>query len=301
MSWRKVLNGTWSIRQPLPFGIADAPAISYGDKILVFGGYGKSPSDVKSQVLEYNQAGDLWQLRSPMSKARWGAAATLCGDTVYVFGGTPTAKLVECYDIVKDIWKELNSLPSRLRSQGLMAVTVGSEIYLFNEHSTFAYDPVRDRYETRADAPLARRWATCACVSVSGEERIHIIGGWDLSLSDATDVNYYYLPTDDAWIGPCSPAPYRAYGATRDNPTWKNRILFGFGHRNPDLFFKDIYVYDPKGDSWDANAAKALFERDGVGCAITNDGLHVIGGRSEPNDATAFGLPYNERLQLSFS
>jgi N-acetylneuraminic acid mutarotase len=179
-----------------------------------------------------------------------------------------------------------------------MAVTVGHKIYIFNESNTFEYDPLNDRYAPRANAPVARGWATCALVKVGMEDRIYIIGGLDSAFSDATNTNYYYLPASNKWIGPCASAPYRAYGVTRDNPVWKNRIYFGFGHAKPDLFFKDVYIYDPENDNWAGPLDRARFERDGVACAVADGSLYVIGGRSEPNDATAFGLPHNERLEL---
>ncbi len=304
-----MVKGAWSVRKPLPFGIADAPAVSYEDKIFVFGGYSRNPKDVMNQVLEYSPTGDMWRLRSPMSEPRWGAAAALHSDSVYVFGGRPASKFwpqaatkeVERYDIAEDTWTTLSPLPRCLQSQGLMAVTVGSNIYIFNESYTFEYDPVNDRYASRANAPLARRWATCAHVKVVTEDRIHVIGGWDSAASDATNVNYYYVPASNKWVGPCALAPYRAYGVTRDNPVWKNRICFGFGHKNPDLFFRDVYVYDPEIDNWAAPLDKAHFERDGVACAVADGSLYVVGGRSEPNDAKAFGLTHNERLELQFS
>jgi N-acetylneuraminic acid mutarotase len=87
-------------------------------------------------------------------------------------------------------------------------------------------------------------------------------------------------------------------GMTRDNPVWENKIYFGFGHRKPDTFYRDIYAYDPEEDTWTRPLPKASFARDGVACAVVGNGLYVIGGRSEPDDALAFGLPYNERFEL---
>lgn len=312
-------QGTWSARRHLPFGIADAPAVSHKDKIFVFGGYGTTPRDVKDSVLEYSTTKDVWCLRSPMSKPRWGAAAALYGDRIYVFGGCesrrphpfiglirPSSRFwqqaaikdVERYDIAKDNWTMLSQLPHGLRSQGLMAVTVGYKIYIFYGGFTFEYDPVHDRYARRANAPLKRSWATCAHVKVATEDRIYIIGGFDSAFSNATNMNYYYMPASNKWIGPCALAPYRAYGVTRDNPVWKNRIYFGFGHKNPDLFYRDIHAYDPENDNWEGPLSKARFERDGVGCAVVDGSLYVVGGRSEPNDFSAFGLTCNEQLEL---
>ena len=178
-----------------------------------------------------------------------------------------------------------------------MAATIESVIYVFNEYNTFEYDPTRDCYSIRSRSPVRRRWGTCASVELHGEKRIYIIGGFDSTTADATDANYYYAPSVDRWVGPLSPAPYKAYGVTRDNPVWNNKIYYGFGHSNPTLFFSYMYSYDPATDTWNA-AAKAACERDGVGCAILDGRLYVIGGRNEPNDENAFGLRYNEQLEL---
>ena len=299
-------KGSWCVKEPLPFGIADAPAVSYRDRLFVIGGYGKTPNDIKNKVLEYDATEDKWRLKSPFSERRWGATAALQGGHIYIFGGRragkvslrPFSKLVEQYDIKDDSWTALDSVPRRLRSQGLMAVTVGAKIFLFNEAFTFEYDPASGRYSRRANAPLARRWSTCAYVKAGSEDRIYIIGGFDSSTSNATDANYYYLPASDIWCGPRTSAPYRAYGVTRDNPVWKNKIYFGFGHTDPDKFYGDLYAYDPENDNWSNALGKAHFERDGVACAVIDDSIYVIGGRSEPNDSVAFGLTHNERFDL---
>jgi len=301
----KMLRNNWQVKRPLPFGIADAPALSYGNKILIFGGYGTGPRDIRNQVLEYDAKKDWWQSRAAMRQHRWGATAALCGDKAYVFGGMTTvrfrgesvARSAECYDIGYDAWTMMNPLPAGLPSQGLMAVTVDQRIFIFNETLTFEFDPSSDNYSLRAKAPLARRWATCAHVKTAGEDRVYIIGGYDSAVSDATDANYYYLPSSDKWVGPCASAPYPAYGVLRENPSWRGRIFFGFGHRNPNLFFRDVYMFDPEGNSW-AVLPRASYERDGVGCAVVDGALYVIGGRTEPNEEKAFGLTHNERLEL---
>lgn len=302
-------SSAWSLRRPLPFGIADAPSTSYGHEIFVFGGYGVTPGDVKSCVLRYSLDEDVWSVKKSMSKPRWGAAAASHEGRAYVFGGVvglpgylthdlPASKAVECYEIAEDSWTTLKPLPKELRGHGLMAVTVQSMIYLFKEASTFEYDPSNDSYLRRANAPIPRRWATCACVKLGLENSVHIIGGFDSSVWRVTDANYCYLPKSDEWIGPRAPAPYRALGVTRDNPVWQGRIYFGFGHRKPDMFYNEMHIYDPEKDSWTGPLPRAIFPRDGVACAVVDDWLYVIGGRSEPNDSLAFGLTHNERLAL---
>jgi hypothetical protein len=135
-------------------------------------------------------------------------------------------------------------------------------------------------------------------VKVGTEDRIYIIAGYDSKACDVTDVNYYYLPSLDKWVGPREVSPYRALGVTRDNPVWQDEVYFGFGHRKPDTFYRDMYAYNPLKDTW-TPLSKARFARDGVACAIVDDALYVIGGRNEPKDAIAYGVTYNERLELS--
>ena len=282
----------WTTGQVLPFGVADAPAVSSGNGVLVFGGYGSSINDYKSNVLEFD--GQVWSSKSSMLVPRWGAAATVYGNDVYVFGGYPNA-VAERYEIMNDRWTLLGSMPTPIKGQGLMVATVGSRTYLFFGKSTYEYDPATDQYTPKTEAPLARTWATCAAVRVRNEDRIYIIGGHDTNLDDGTNVNYYYKQSSDKWSDPQPPAPYSAYGVTRDNPVWRGIIYYGFGHKNPDQFFKEMYSYNPENAEW-SKLPTASHERDGVACAISNGTLYVMGGRNQPKDQ--FGLTYCETLTL---
>ncbi len=282
----------WSIVPALPFGIADAAAASYGNRFFVFGGYGRNVQDAKNSVLEFD--GHVWNSKSPMSTPRWGAAATVYNDYVYVFGGYPSS-VAERYEIANDKWSSLDSMPLPLQGQGLMAATVESRILLFFRNLTFEYDPGKDRYTPKTEAPIARTWASCALVKVGSEDRIYIIGGDDLGRGDGTNANFYYAPSSDRWSEPQPSAPYSAYGVTRDNPVWMNTIYYGFGHKNPDQFFKDMYAYDPIIAKW-SKLPIASHERDGVACAITDGVLYVVGGRNIPHDL--YGLTCCEALTL---
>ena len=98
----KVDNTTgWVDGQALPFGIADAPAVSYGTRLFVFGGYSRTVKDYRNSVLEFD--GHVWTLKSPMPIPCWGPAATIHDDNAYVFGGYPNAT-AQLYRITSDEW-----------------------------------------------------------------------------------------------------------------------------------------------------------------------------------------------------
>lgn len=292
-SANELRNGAgWTTGDALPFGVADAAAVSYGSRLFVFGGYGRSLGDCRNSVLEFD--GDVWSLRSPMPGPCWGPAATVCGGNAYVFGGYPNA-IARLYSIANDEWTTLSPMPLELQGQGLMAAAVGTRIYLFFGRAAYEYDAGNDRYIQRMNAPTSRTWATCATVRVENEDRIYVIGGHDNSRGDATNANFYYTPSRDEWSEPQPPAPYSAYGVTRDNPVWMNRIYYGFGHKNPDKFFKEMYSYDPISSEW-SRLPPASHERDGVACGMIGEALYVIGGRNIPNNQ--FGLTYCEALVL---
>jgi N-acetylneuraminic acid mutarotase len=288
----EITSKVWRTCPPLPFGIADGPAASSSEGFLVFGGYGSNVQDYKNTVLMFN--GHDWIQRTPMPTPRWGAAASVYNNNVYVFGGYPNSA-AEHYHVAEDKWQVLGPMPSAIQGQGLMAATVGSRIYLFFRDLTYEYNPESDEYTQRSRAPIPRTWATCATVRVESEDRVYIIGGHDSSKGDGTNANYYYVPSSDSWSTPQPNAPYSAYGVTRDNPVWKNIIYYGFGHKNPDQFFKQMYAYDPTTTEWSKLPA-ASYERDGVACAIINGTLHVVGGRNKP--INQFGLTYCETLTL---
>lgn len=296
---------SWTVKTAMPVPSADVPVVSYNEKIYLFGGYQSGATVVLNDVQVYTPTTDSWDVGTDMPTSRWGAAAAEIGGVVYVFGGainsgeTGSAKC-EAYDIIGDSWTTKTDVPSGMDHQGLMAVTVGTKIYLIYGQLLYEFDPEGSSgsglYTSKTNAPVVRTWATWATVSVDGEDRIYFIGGWDGSGgTGGMTSNYYYKPSDNSWSASQTVAPYASWGQTRDNPVIDNKIYYGFGQHPAGTYFAELRRYDPATDTWET-LADASYARDGLGCAVVDRKLYCFGGRV---DTTAYD--YNEVYTPSIS
>jgi hypothetical protein len=189
----------------------------------------------------------------------------------------------------------MTALPSSAAFEGVMAITVGSKIYLFCFQYTYVFDPTANSglgsFTRRSDAPINRTWATCAYANIGGQDRIYLIAGYNWATRSETDANYYYNVGADAWSPPQAVAPYAAYGTLRENPVYGGMIYYGFG--NAKSFYSDLYAYNPSANSWSSLLSEASYPRDGAGCGFINGSLYVIGGR-DVSASSPYGLTYNE-------
>jgi hypothetical protein len=273
-------------------GLSDVPGVAYNNKVYTFGGYGTSGSDIRNNVYSYDPSTDSWASLASMTYARWGAAAAVYNEFAYVFAGANNYNIVEAYNMTSNSWTRKNDLPTVLQTQGLMAVTVGTKIYVFSLQYAYRYDPSSDTYVQLTNMPGRRTWGTCAYVNVGGEDRIYIIGGYNWDTGQGTDTVYYYRIANNDWTLVSTPAPYMAYGTTRDNPVIDGKIYYGYGNsQTSSVFYAYMYAYDPAANTW-TQLQSGTHPRDGVACGIVNGKLYVIGGRDV--EGGPFGVNYNE-------
>ena len=177
-------------------------------------------------------------------------------------------------------------MPAGLANQGLMGIRYGNRIHLFYQSFHYAYDPVTDTYEQKANVPTPRTWSTCALVNDS----IYIIGGYSYgNPSGATNVNEVYDPATDTWTTK-APMPVSKYGVTRENPVIQGKIYVTHGLNGG--FHVDNWAYDPATDTWEQKSA-GMHPRDGVECGVINDKLYVVRGRDDYVQGGT-GTPYVE-------
>jgi N-acetylneuraminic acid mutarotase len=279
--------GEWVTKAPMPYALADVATATYDGQIYVFGGYGTDSSDVKNYTLRYDPSSDTWTRMADMPTPRWGIAAAEYNGIIYVFAGTPDGNFLhgtaetDAYNVTSNSWQTMNDVPSGIARVGLMAVTVGNEIYLLFANYTYAFDSTANSglgsFTQEADAPMNRSWATCAYVNVGGQDRIYLIGGFDWVTSLGSAANYYYDVAGNVWSSARTAAPYAAYGTLRENPVNGGLIYYGFG-RNSE-FYNYLYAYNASEDSWSSLLANASYKRDGLGCAFVDGNLYAIGGR----------------------
>ena len=293
-------TGSWATKTAMPHPVADVPCVVHNDKLYSFGGYGNGGVDPKKYTQEYTPSTNTWTGKTDMPTARWGAAAAKYDGKAYVFGGKlngNSTNKCECYDLSGDSWTTKTDLPSAITAQGLMAVAVGTKIYLFYRQYTYEFDPAGNggagSYTQKLSTnPVDRSWATCAYINVAGEDRIYLIGGYDYNVGDGTNKNYYYKPSTNTWSSAQSVAPYSSYGCIRESCIYDNKIYYGFGQYPNGTFHKKLYRYNPSDDTWSSALTEGSYVRDGVGAGIINDKLYVVGGRI----GGMVGLEYNEEF-----
>ena len=295
-------SGSWTTKATMTHAVADVPCVSYNNKLYCFGGYDNAampPGSPQNYTQEYNP--NTWTDKTAMPTARWGAAAALHEGKAYVFGGAideagSGSNKCECYDISGNSWTTKTNLPAEIDEQGLMAVTVGSKIYLFYRQYTYEFDPAGNAgagsYTQKLSTnPVDRTWTTCAYVNISGEDRIYLIGGYNYGVSGGTNKNYYYKPATNTWSGAQVVAPYASWGPIRESCIYNGEIYYGFGQEPFDTYFTHLYRYNPSDDTWSSALTEATYARDGAGAGIINDKLYVVGGR-----ANSAGFNYTEEF-----
>jgi phenolic acid decarboxylase len=287
-------TATWTTEASLPVSRADLPAVGYNDLVYVFGGYQVNLNGGQPEVYAYNPSINSWTQKASMSYARWGSAAATYNGVAYIFGGLDGANnnKVEAYNFASNTWTAKNDLPDNIAGQGEMAVATGSLIYVFSVTSAYSYNPSTDTFNQLANIPFSSRWGTCASVSVNGENRIYIMGGFDDNLHNAVNTIYYYRPVYNDWTY-AGITPYTAYGTLRDNPVINNTIYYGYGHAGSD-FFSYLYSFNPSTGVW-KQLSSGIYPRDGVACGAVGGKLYVIGGRNA-NSNPIPGLNYNEQF-----
>lgn len=154
-------NNVWRSMAPMPTTRSAATAVSYKNKVYVFGGQDLEPFDV---VEAYDPATDTWQAVTHMPRVLASPAIAVVGDMAYVIGGgdpsTYTAVSdVYAYNFETGIWTTgFTELPvARVFSFGSAAPVFGGKIYLVGGAKVTDMNLVPS---TRVDIydPAANKW-----------------------------------------------------------------------------------------------------------------------------------------------
>ncbi len=250
------LTDTWTEVAPLPIAIHHPAAISYDGKLYVIGGYteGFVPS---SAVFMYDPKTDSWSRAADMSIARGALTVEVVDDIIYAVGGAGTEEP---------------------RGHILLGI---------NE----AYDPVRDRWETKAPMPTPREHLASGMVGgkmyVIGGRTTGNVGGADTNL----DINEQYDPVTDTWRL-MAPMPTKRGGIVGSSTT-EAIFIFGGEQRFLGTFWSNEQ-YLPASDTWTVRENLPT-PRHGHGAATIGRSIYVIGGGPRPGlSATAA----NERFDV---
>jgi N-acetylneuraminic acid mutarotase len=215
------LGGTWTTKASLPAKRwAASGAQTINGKIYVPGGSAGPANMSEKTLFVYDPAADSWASKAPMPvKNCCGASAAINGKlfvlTPAFLNGRPT---LHRYDPATDRWSELASPPHDHSrpvggvSNGKFYVVggefTGSEESFGKASATLdVYDPVRNRWVTKAPMPTARYAAAGRVVN----GKLHVVGGlpsWDENI--ALNTVEVYDPATNTWAAK-QPVPTARY------------------------------------------------------------------------------------------
>jgi len=285
----------------IPTASADNCSVASGGSFYLIGGYTVNGTAI-TNVQIYNAGSDSWSSGTVIPTGTWGSACALYNGKIYVFGGsvtgnTPTTNAY-AYDIAGNSWTSLSALPAAL-ANGVMAVNVGSLIYILRLGTFESYNPANDTYTTLTTPPTAAKveWAATGYVNVSGDDRIYFLGG---STADGTGYGngvYYYSVTNATWSAAQATAPFSAHGQIQ-NAVYNGLIYYLAGF-DGNYFYQDLYSYNPSSNTWSSKIVSMNHARDGVGGGFYGNTIFAIGGRDAIT--SPFGLTDNESFQIGSS
>jgi N-acetylneuraminic acid mutarotase len=227
---------------------------------------------------------DRWAALSGAGLARTEVAAARIGRHVYVVGGFEersgaTTRAVERYDIRRDSWKRVRSMPVGLNHA--TAVTYRGKLYVHGGYRgrrdlssatarLFRYHPGRNRW-TRLPLSSTRRAAHAAAV-IRG--RLYVAGGANASGS-LRSLEIYNFRRRRWRRGPSFPGPARNH-TTGVASGGLFHVLAGRDDRN----FKVAERYDPRRRRWQ-RLPSLKRARGGIASTRLSDGRIVVFGGEE--------------------
>ena len=213
-----------------------------------------------------------WRLGLPMLTPRSEMSAVEIDGVAYVPGGFSgplgTARF-EAYDIQRDTWNELSSMPAARHHMmasahdGLLYVFGGSSAAGFNATSTaWRYDPTTDKWEELPSMPEERM--SGAAVTIN--DIIYIMGGNQNMLAfDPTQFTWEELP------GPEQPREHTAAVPYQGE-------LWAIGGRWSSLGeLSSVEIYNPESQTWRRGPGLDT-PRGGFAAAVVGDRIFVAGG-----------------------
>jgi N-acetylneuraminic acid mutarotase len=195
-------SNTWRRRADMPTSRGWVTAAAAKNKCYVIGG---SPpfAEPAAAVEEYDPKTNKWRPRASLPEGRVSASAVSFKNKIYVLGGakqtawlgTPYAP-VRIYDPETNQWSKGADMPTP--RQGIGAAVVEGWIYAVggSDENMERYNPVQDKWETRASLPVKRHFATAAALG----DKLFIMGGLVDSGGSTSPFVYRYDPQIDKWL-----------------------------------------------------------------------------------------------------
>lgn len=245
----------WTTLAPLPEGRHHIALAAAGGKIYGIGGFsGAIPGwRAHAKVFVYDARANRWSAGPSLPQARAeGVVATVKGKIYFIGGRVPTSpqaahisehtdtRRAEALDVRSGRWERIADAPTARNSAA--AAVIDDKIYVVGGRQMVAqadgrqrpvnlatlevYDPVTNRWETRAPMPLAQGGLAAAAY----DGRLYAFGGEQFVPSSKVFADaWVYDPRTDRWSAlPPMPTPRHGHGAA---VVGKRIFLMGGGEK----------------------------------------------------------------------
>ena len=228
----------------------------------------------------YNETTDNWITLQPMTYARGGLGVADVAGKLYAIGGKNSSAnalaYVEEYNPTTNTWTTKQAIPAATTE--MATVSYNGKIYVFGGKNTSGtaintvriYNPATNSWSTGKNMPTARFGSGAAII----DGKIYVAGGFTSSTT-ATNALQIYDPAANTWDTSKAQLPVAlgyAGVVAKDS-------LYAIGGFNGADEMSLVYEYSPVLNEWLIWDGPNLV-RYGMGAAITNSGIYVIGGQN---------------------
>ncbi|MBE8220435.1 MAG: hypothetical protein HAW65_03915 [Alphaproteobacteria bacterium] len=246
-----------------------------------------------------------WREGTALPRTLPDARSVVLNNQIYVMNGVGSQSFFELYDVAADGWRPLTPLPVNLKHFALAAG--GGRIYLSGGKGAggkgadgagdvWIYAPDAALWIRRAKLPTPR----AGHVSVVADGKLFLLGG----ISDAAGKVQIYDISTGIWdtISAAPPETMPVAVAHSNAVLWGDEIVLVGGVTADGHDAAIVQAFNIKTNRWRrlANLPQAA---SGVGVAVINDALHVLGGYAQSAQNvldTHFSLVKNKwRKQIS--
>lgn len=283
-SFNSVVGTAWKTVAPMQRGRGATSAVSYNDKIYIFGGYGPGGFRTSSEV--YDAQNDSWSTIADVPSPRRNTSSALLNGKIFVMGGSVGPNVldtVEAYDPVSDTWDtSIAPLPAA-RQAGEAAVVNGELYYIAGaspspKNSLYKYNENNNTWSQMANLNTSRRFFSASVYN----GKLYVMGGLTegpgLVFTQSVEV---YDPVLNTWSSLNDMPVPRIMGKSSSSSDG----IFLVAGRIPGPGFppqSTVLRYDPTTDTWDENAGSMLeLSKPKFNFALTyvpNRGFYAISG-----------------------
>ena len=281
----------WKTGARMPTPRSETASALLGDKIYIMGGLDETDKPLDT-VEVYDVKSDKWSTAAPLPIPLDHSGADVLDQKIYLAGGkgidSKTSGRLFIYDPITDKWQEGKPMPTARYAltvdfvDGILFAVGGKNKELMGYaretlSTNEAYDPVTNKWSTKAPLPSARHHAASAVV----DGKLYVIGGRNTNFLQRLylDDNEMYDTKTDTWIK-LEPMPTNRSAsdtAVIDHGihVFGGEICDAGGKSNK--VFDEHELYNTKSNNW-TQELKMPTARHGPSVQFVDHYIYVIGG-----------------------